>query len=154
MWSIKLGFTKMKRRQINFLIFCLILILLIFQLSNYRFRIFIEFSKNSQGKIKEEIVILTVGCGERFNQSINMMKSVILYNVDRRILKFVIYSEPNLFSEYEKTLKQWQTMVDFKFSYELHTPWFPDTKRMKWSKLFRPCATQRLFLPVIDTIHK
>lgn len=53
-------------------------------------------------------------------------------------------------------LSEWQNLVDKKFSYKAMSLIFPADNAQEWRKLFKPCAAQRLFLPVnyIFCMHK
>jgi len=45
-------------------------------------------------------------------------------------------------------LQRLQSQAANRFSYELHNLSFPLDREEEWRSLFKPCATQRLFLPV------
>lgn len=42
-------------------------------------------------------------------------------------------------------------MIRSKFSYTLYSISFPEDNAAEWKKLFKPCASQRLFLPVCSS---
>lgn len=59
-----------------------------------------------------------------------------------------------LFSKFQ--LNDWQLMNNNIFTYEILPLQFPEDNKNDWKKLFKPCASQRLFLPVnnINILHK
>lgn len=49
-----------------------------------------------------EIVIAVVACGERLQETLNMLKSAIIFNIERMPLKFVIVTEQNLITSFKE----------------------------------------------------
>lgn len=45
-------------------------------------------------------------------------------------------------------LRSWPKMVQMKFNFTIYPITFPKDNAREWKKLFKPCASQRLFLPV------
>lgn len=45
-------------------------------------------------------------------------------------------------------LTLWPKMVQIKFHFTIYPITFPKDNAKEWKKLFKPCASQRLFLPV------
>lgn len=45
-------------------------------------------------------------------------------------------------------LRSWPTTVQTKFNFTIYPITFPKDNAREWKKLFKPCASQRLFLPV------
>lgn len=45
-------------------------------------------------------------------------------------------------------LESWPDTIRSKFSYTVYSISFPKDNAAEWKKLFKPCASQRLFLPV------
>lgn len=45
-------------------------------------------------------------------------------------------------------LDSWPRMVQTKFNFTIYSITFPRENAKEWKKLFKPCASQRLFLPV------
>lgn len=99
-------------------------------------------------KPKDEIVVAVVSCGDRTKETLNLIKSALIFNTDHRILKFIIVTEPELFDHFHEKLQEWQICVHFIFTYEIWNLTFPKKNEKEWKKLFKPCASQRLFLPV------
>lgn len=44
-------------------------------------------------KVPTEIVISVVSCGMRLQETLNMLKSALMFNVDKIALKFIIVTE-------------------------------------------------------------
>lgn len=49
-----------------------------------------------------EVVIAVVCCGMRLSETLNMIKSAIMFNHKRNPLKFVIFTENNLFISFKE----------------------------------------------------
>lgn len=45
-------------------------------------------------------------------------------------------------------LESWPGFIRYRFSYRVYSIRFPNENAAEWKKLFKPCASQRLFLPV------
>ena len=45
-------------------------------------------------------------------------------------------------------LESWPRFVHSRFNYSIYSISFPSDNAAEWKKLFKPCASQRLFLPV------
>lgn len=45
-------------------------------------------------------------------------------------------------------LNSWPTKVQARFSFNIYPITFPSENGKEWKRLFKPCASQRLFLPV------
>lgn len=91
-----------------------------------------------------ETIICTVVCGiERTEEAIVMIKSALIFTAPKVKLKFVIVTEKSLFELFEEKLESFQKNFP-KFSFSLIEIKFPNEE---WRSLFKPCASQRLFLP-------
>lgn len=97
---------------------------------------------------KEEIVIVVVVCGMRLDETLTMLKSALLFNVDKHPLRFVIITEEQLQENFKEKLEDWLALIGKVFKYELMPLTFPKKNEKEWKSLFKPCAAQRLFLPV------
>lgn len=97
---------------------------------------------------RTEISLVVVACNERHNEALNMLKSAIMFNHNRTPLRFIVIAEDELKINFMEKLNDWQQLTDRLFSYEIHSLTFPRANKNEWRKLFKPCAAQRLFLPV------
>ncbi|XP_038266055.1 glucoside xylosyltransferase 2 [Dermochelys coriacea] len=91
--------------------------------------------------------LAVVACGDRLEETLIMLKSAVLFSY--RKLKFHIFAEDSLKPEFEKKLKEWPSSYTKKFEYNVYPIAFSVGNAQEWKKLFKPCAAQRLFLPVI-----
>ncbi|EDL91448.1 rCG56548 [Rattus norvegicus] len=76
-----------------------------------------------------------------------MLKSAVLFS--HRKMRFHIFTEDALKPEFDKQLRQWPDSYTKKFEHKLYPITFSVGNPQEWKKLFKPCAAQRLFLPVI-----
>ncbi|XP_030425319.1 glucoside xylosyltransferase 2 isoform X2 [Gopherus evgoodei] len=91
--------------------------------------------------------LAVVACGNRLEETLIMLKSAVLFSY--RKLKFHIFAEDSLKPEFEKKLREWPSSYTKKFDYNIYPIAFSVGNAQEWKKLFKPCAAQRLFLPVI-----
>ncbi|KAM3925594.1 glucoside xylosyltransferase 1 isoform 3-T3 [Leptodactylus fuscus] len=89
--------------------------------------------------------LAVVACGDRLEETITMLKSALLFSI--KPLKFHIFAEDQLHSDFSTRLNSWR--FSEKFEYTLYPITFPSDNAAEWRKLFKPCASQRLFLPLI-----
>lgn len=101
-----------------------------------------------QVKAKPDVVtICVVACGDRLEESLTMLKSALVFT--RRPLKFIVIADENLLEQFIERLEQWKLMTEKKFEFDVRPISFPDNDNAQmWRSLFKPCAAQRLFLPV------
>ncbi|XP_029009567.1 glucoside xylosyltransferase 1-like isoform X1 [Betta splendens] len=105
--------------------------------------------KSSVGKgIRDERSHLAVvACGPRLEETLTMLKSSILFS--KKPLHFYIFAEDDLHDSFRNVLESWPTTVQAKFTFAIYPITFPKENVNEWKKLFKPCASQRLFLPLI-----
>ncbi|XP_053111504.1 glucoside xylosyltransferase 1 isoform X3 [Hemicordylus capensis] len=93
----------------------------------------------------EKMHLAVVACGERLEETVTMLKSAIIFSI--KPLQFHIFAENPLHSDFQGKLDS--LAYQEKFSYTLYPISFPTENAAEWKKLFKPCASQRLFLPLI-----
>uniref|UniRef100_A0A3Q4AFY2 Glucoside xylosyltransferase 1 n=1 Tax=Mola mola TaxID=94237 RepID=A0A3Q4AFY2_MOLML len=91
--------------------------------------------------------LAVVACGERLEETVTMIKSAVLFSVKRLYLH--IFAEDQLHASFMEALESWPGFIHSKFKYTVYTISFPSENAAEWKKLFKPCASQRLFLPLI-----
>ncbi|XP_076123868.1 glucoside xylosyltransferase 2 [Alosa pseudoharengus] len=91
--------------------------------------------------------LAVVACGNRLEETLTMVKSALIFSIKK--IKFHIFAEEDLSSEFEKGLSKWPRPFSAKFQYSIYPITFSVGNADEWKKLFKPCAAQRLFLPVI-----
>ncbi|XP_054993002.1 glucoside xylosyltransferase 2 [Sorex araneus] len=93
------------------------------------------------------IHLAVVACGDRLEETLVMLKSAVLFS--HRKIQFHIFTEEFLKPEFDKQLQQWPDSYRKKFEHRIYPISFSVGNPQEWKKLFKPCAAQRLFLPVI-----
>ncbi|CAG5927642.1 unnamed protein product [Menidia menidia] len=99
------------------------------------------------GRPEPPMHLAVVACGERLEETVTMIKSAVLFSIKR--LHLHIFAEDQLHAGFMETLESWTGFVRSKFNYTVHPISFPSDNAAEWKKLFKPCASQRLFLPLI-----
>uniref|UniRef100_A0A8C5PND0 Glucoside xylosyltransferase 1 n=1 Tax=Leptobrachium leishanense TaxID=445787 RepID=A0A8C5PND0_9ANUR len=103
-------------------------------------------SYNAPRKVEAgSLHLAVVACGDRLEETLTMLKSALLFS--RRPLYFHIFAEDQLQDNFKTALDSW--VFRGKFKYTLYPITFPSENAAEWKKLFKPCASQRLFLPLI-----
>ncbi|KAM9496359.1 glucoside xylosyltransferase 1 isoform 2-T2 [Clarias gariepinus] len=97
----------------------------------------------------EPVRLAVVACGPRLEETLTMLKSAVLFS--HRILHFHIFAEDDLHYGFRDALESWPVRFRSKFNYTTYPITFPSDNAKEWKKLFKPCASQRLFLPLILT---
>lgn len=94
-----------------------------------------------------EVIISVVVCGEsRIDELLTMVKSGLVFSKPTDHLKFIVISEKPQFQLIREKLESFQN-AGKDFSFELKEIKFPEENMEIWRKLFKLCASQRLFLP-------
>lgn len=68
--------------------------------------------------ILPEIVIAVVSCGMRLQETLNMLKSAIIFDLERIPIKFVIVTETNLMTSFKEKVSS--LLFENVFFYCLH----------------------------------
>lgn len=133
----------------------------LFILFNYQSKVFNKIQQQQQQKsstvkppitvnknVDGEVVICVVACGnDRLDESLTMLKSALVFS--ERPLRFIVISDYALIPAFHEKLTEWKQIVNKTFDFLVRPVNFPDTTDVTmWRKLFKPCAAQRLFLPV------
>ncbi|XP_029553012.1 glucoside xylosyltransferase 1 isoform X1 [Salmo trutta] len=95
----------------------------------------------------ERIHLAVVACGPRLEETLTMLKSALLFSA--KPLHFHIFAEDHLHGSFGESLDLWPSVFQTKFNYTTYPITFPSENAKEWKKLFKPCASQRLFLPLI-----
>jgi len=127
------------------------LVLIVFLVLFIYFLFYFNMNLNTKNEIEQKssetsVNIAVVVCGtERVDESLVMMKSALLFSTKNTSINFVIVTEPKLREIFKEKIENLKNFG--KFSFELFNLKFPDGDKETWLKLFKPCASQRLFLP-------
>ncbi|XP_041692916.1 glucoside xylosyltransferase 1 isoform X2 [Coregonus clupeaformis] len=95
----------------------------------------------------EWIQLAVVACGPKLEETLTMLKSALLFST--KPLHFHIYTEDHLHISFREALDWWPSVFQTRFNYTTYPITFPSDNAKEWKKLFKPCASQRLFLPLI-----
>ncbi|XP_072242298.1 glucoside xylosyltransferase 1-like isoform X2 [Leuresthes tenuis] len=101
----------------------------------------------AKGRTDERSHLAVVACGPRLEETLTMLKSATLFS--KKPLRFYIFAEDELHESFRNALESWPTVVRTKFTFAIYPITFPEENAREWKKLFKPCASQRLFLPLI-----
>jgi UDP-xylose:glucoside alpha-1,3-xylosyltransferase len=94
-----------------------------------------------------EVTICVVVCGDRLHEALTMLKSALVFT--NQPLQFVILAEHDLLPAFSEKLSEWRLISNKTFDFLVRPITFPEgSDAAMWKKLFKPCAAQRLFLPV------
>ncbi|KAI4802827.1 hypothetical protein KUCAC02_006401 [Chaenocephalus aceratus] len=91
--------------------------------------------------------LAVVACGERLEETLTMIKSAVLFSIKH--LQLHIFAEDQLHTSFMEALQSWPGFIRSRFNYTVYSISFPSENAAEWKKLFKPCASQRLFLPLI-----
>lgn len=96
---------------------------------------------------------MVVACRQRARETLVMIKSAILFNIYQESLKFIIFAESALTEIINEKLTDWRDIFPQTLDFEILPLKFPNQSETEWKTLFKPCAAQRLFLPVSEIIQ-
>ncbi|XP_067655590.1 glucoside xylosyltransferase 1-like [Haliotis asinina] len=103
-----------------------------------------------QAPPKDSIHLSIVACGDRTPESLILFKSAVLFT--NKHLVFHIFAETELQKGFRDQLDFWPAEFLTKVDYFIYDISFPSGgKSDDWKQLFKPCASQRLFLPTLLT---
>ncbi|XP_032833424.2 glucoside xylosyltransferase 1-like [Petromyzon marinus] len=91
--------------------------------------------------------VAVVACGQRVNETLVMAKSAVLFS--RKHLHFHIFAERQLHRSFAESLDSWPDEYRKKYNFSVYPITFPKEYAEEWRQLFKPCASQRLFLPTL-----
>ncbi|CAH2005499.1 unnamed protein product [Acanthoscelides obtectus] len=96
---------------------------------------------------RNDIVVAVVACGDRLHETLNMLKSALMFSQVK--LNFIVVAEDRLIDSFNEKLGEWKIFLNGGFTYHVLPLTFPTDNPLEWKNLFKPCAAQRLFLPNI-----
>ncbi|XP_061432140.1 glucoside xylosyltransferase 1-like [Lethenteron reissneri] len=98
-------------------------------------------------RASETMHVAVVACGQRVNETLVMAKSAVLFS--RKHLHFHIFAERQLHRSFAESLDSWPDEYRRKYNFSVYPITFPKEYAEEWRQLFKPCASQRLFLPTL-----
>ncbi|KAH9518729.1 Glucoside xylosyltransferase 1 [Bulinus truncatus] len=94
--------------------------------------------------------LCVVVCGEREEETMVMLKSAALVTPISKYITFHIVAETASQKYFKDQLEMWPEQHRRRLAYFIYNISFPDDDTSdSWKNLFKPCASQRLFLPKI-----
>ncbi|XP_077425449.1 glucoside xylosyltransferase 1 isoform X3 [Vanacampus margaritifer] len=93
----------------------------------------------------ESIHLAVAACGPKLDET--LLKSAILFS--KKLIKFHIFADDELQGSFQNALHSWPSSIQTKFNFIIYHITYPSVNEKEWKKLFKLCATQRLFLPLI-----
>ena len=101
---------------------------------------------NKNLNLDVDVTIAAVACGDRVNETLVMMKSALIFH--SKFVSFIVFADELSLGLIDKYVHMWPANVLSRMKLDLRPIKFPKDKAEEWKKLFKPCASQRLFLPV------
>lgn len=97
---------------------------------------------------RKGVHIAVVACGDRLDETLTMIKSVLLFSIEK--VNLHIFADDELKEKFECTLKLWKAKLKDYFCFDIYPIQFPlNVEADEWKNLFKLCASQRLFIPDI-----
>jgi len=92
-----------------------------------------------------------VACGSETvaNQVLNSIRSALYFSTNVAI-KFHLFTQSHLELKFISSLSEMHAVFKTQFSHQIYQAKYPDDKQ-DWIRMFRECATMRLFLPRLLT---
>ncbi|XP_010893425.2 glucoside xylosyltransferase 1 isoform X2 [Esox lucius] len=97
------------------------------------------------GAVPEQMHLAVVTCGQRLEETLTMLKSAVMFSI--KPLRLHIFADDQLHASFIRVLESWPGSLRPRFSYSVYPITFPRRNAGEWKKLFKLCASQRLFLP-------
>lgn len=108
----------------------------------------------------KSINIVVVACNKRLDEAVTVLKSATL--LTKYQLNFHIFTDKKHFDEnyFDNELSTWPAYLDHWMMFYVYPAVYPDiiqkSEKDNWQKLFKPCASLRLFLakllPEVDSV--
>jgi len=117
------------------------------QFANANF-ILSSYKQTSKSSISvKEINIAIVVCGNRVDETLVSMKSALIFPFPSLTINFIIFADDEAAVTIGERVGKWPSQALNRMKLDVRPITFPAGKEEEWKKLFKPCASQRLFLP-------
>ncbi|XP_068206791.1 glucoside xylosyltransferase 1-like [Palaemon carinicauda] len=94
----------------------------------------------------DRLVLAVVCCGSRINETLIMLKSAAA--LSHSPLTVIVFTEDSQKPVFVQMHASWPSDIRERVTLTLHSITYPPGQDSKtWRKLFKPCASQRLFMP-------
>jgi len=97
------------------------------------------------------VEIAAVACGDRLPATMVMFKSALISSSSTTSFHFHIFADHDNQVDFEKQLNTWNAVKIKRAKFTLYNITYPREDAEAWRTMFKPCATQRLFLPELIT---
>jgi lipopolysaccharide biosynthesis glycosyltransferase len=99
-----------------------------------------------QQHAKDDVIHLAiVACGNRLDETLVALKSAAL--LTETPLQIHLFADDVLRPQFLTALQKWPAYRQGNLATSLYSFHYPDVDETAWRKLFKPCASQRLFFP-------
>lgn len=96
----------------------------------------------------ERMHLAVTACGDRLDEALTMLKSAVV--ATRARLTLHVFADDALRPQFQERLSAWPEEARRKFELRLYPISYPGADEPEtWRKLFKPCASQRLFYPYL-----
>ncbi|XP_065308923.1 glucoside xylosyltransferase 2-like isoform X2 [Dermacentor albipictus] len=105
------------------------------------------FSKaaKSPSTVTERVKLVVVTCDSMLNLTLTNIKSAVAFTA--MPLELLLFADEENREALQQTISLWPESVLKRVHYKVSAVKFPEPDSKTWRDLFRPCASQRLFLP-------
>ncbi|KAF6032428.1 GXYLT1 [Bugula neritina] len=107
----------------------------------------LEQDYNSNFLYPSWVHVGVVACGDRQPETTVAVKAIMV--TARSPVYFHIFTEDNLKVLFQQEFDSWPDDLVNKMQFQLYSITYPPEKFDEWKKVFKTCATQRLFMPII-----
>ncbi|KAL1478708.1 hypothetical protein MTO96_034902 [Rhipicephalus appendiculatus] len=97
------------------------------------------------GAPTERVKLVVVTCKGLLNMTLTNIKSAVAFTTEP--LDLLLFADDENREPLRKAISSWPESVLKRVGYKVSPVKFPERDTEKWQSLFKPCATQRLFLP-------
>ncbi|XP_067946064.1 glucoside xylosyltransferase 2-like [Watersipora subatra] len=88
-----------------------------------------------------------VACGDRQPETVVAVKAIMVTSSPNVFIH--VFTEDELMASFHSDFASWPNEIRSKFKYRLYRITYPPDRFQEWKKLFKTCATQRLFIPTL-----
>ncbi|XP_070382368.1 glucoside xylosyltransferase 2-like [Dermacentor albipictus] len=105
------------------------------------------FSKaaKSPSTLTERVKLVVVTCDSALNLTLTNIKSAVAFTT--MPLELLLFADEENREALQQTISLWPESVLKRLHYKVSAVKFPEPDSETWRGLFRPCASQRLFIP-------
>ncbi|XP_077548345.1 glucoside xylosyltransferase 2-like [Haemaphysalis longicornis] len=91
------------------------------------------------------VKLVVVTCGQSLNVTLVNLKSAVVFT--SVALELLLFADDANMKPLRKAIASWPSSVRRRIRYSVRPLYYPGPNGAEWRNLFKPCASQRLFLP-------